>query len=207
MLALTTLPPHADVGVSARPTEGLPHAAAVAPLSFENVYEQYFEFVWRSARRLGVYESAVGDVVQETFLVVHRKLGEFEGRSSIRTWLFQIARRVVHDHRRTLQRKDPRAADDPDVDRVPTDERDAPDATAARAQAIRILQELLDRLDDEKKEVFILAELEQLPAPQIAEALGINVNTVYSRLRLAREAFNAALARHRAREQRDGARR
>ena len=186
---------------------GPPTGAGASGLTFDEVYDANVDYVWRIVARLGVRPPAVEDVAQDVFVVVHKKLGEFEGRSSIRTWLFQIARRVVHDHRRTLQRKDPRAADDPDVDRVPTDERDAPDATAARAQAIRILQELLDRLDDEKKEVFILAELEQLPAPQIAEALGINVNTVYSRLRLAREAFNAALARHRAREQRDGARR
>ena len=73
-------------------------------------------------------------------------------------------------------------------------------ASASKADAVRLLYELLDKLDAGKREVFVLAELEQLAAPQIAEALGINLNTVYSRLRLARETFNQALARHHVRD-------
>ena len=200
---MTTLPPHADVGVSARPTEGLPHAAAVAPLSFENVYEQYFEFVWRSARRLGVYESAVGDVVQETFLVVHRKLGEFEGRSSVNTWLFSIVRHVARDHRRQVRRKSPHSlqTDGPtDPETLMDRPEQGPHERAVKTQAVEALHAILDELDDEKREVFILAELEQMTAPEMADALGVNLNTIYSRLRSARLEFEQAVERRRARD-------
>jgi RNA polymerase sigma-70 factor (ECF subfamily) len=134
------------------------------------------------------------------FLVVHRKLAEFEGRASVKTWLFRIARRVVRGHRRTMRRKDGHTDAAADVDEVPADVESGPDVSAAKAEAVRLLYQILDTLDEDKREVFVLAELEQWPAPQIAQALEVNVNTVYSRLRLAREGFNLALARHRARD-------
>src|SRR5262245_51753387 len=74
-------------------------------LTLAEVYETQFDFVWRSARRLGVASLHVDDVVQEVFLVVFRRLAEFEGRSSLKTWLFGITRRVVRDHRRSARRK------------------------------------------------------------------------------------------------------
>ena len=172
------------------------------PRTFEEVYDEHVEFVWRVVGRLGVRPESVEDVAQEVFVVVHRKLGEFQGLSSIRTWLFQIARRSVQDYRRTVRRKEPppdHGQERIDVETVHAGDESAPDATTARAEAVRILHAILEDLDYEKREVFVLAELEQLPAPEIAQAVGINVNTVYSRLRLAREAFNQALARQEAR--------
>jgi RNA polymerase sigma-70 factor (ECF subfamily) len=171
--------------------------------TFDAVYDEHFAFVWRSARRLGVSEAAVDDVVQEIFLVVHRRLDDFEARSSLKTWLFGIALRVVRDHRRSLRRKAPHslrpeAPVDPDALRATA--ATGPHEAAARAEAVRVLHELLDALDDDKREVFVLAELEQMSAPEIADALGTNVNTVYSRLRVARQAFDEALARHHARD-------
>jgi RNA polymerase sigma-70 factor (ECF subfamily) len=163
--------------------------------SFDSLYEKHFPFVWRSTRRLGVAESATDDVVQEIFLIVHRRLSSFEGRSSIRTWIYGIAVRVVRDHRRSLRRKPSEPAD---VD-VFACERGTED-DVERAQAVRVLYMLLDRLDDEKREVFVLAELEQMSVPEIAEILGANTNTVYSRLRAARKDFEQAAARHRARD-------
>lgn len=173
----------------------------VAP-QFEAVYEELFDFVWRSARRLGVAEAAVDDVVQEVFLVVHRRLGGFEGRSSIKTWIFAIALRVVADWRRTQRRKGGLASLDqiaPDGEVL--DERACcPAGALEQAEAVRLLHRLLDELDDDKRTVFVLAELEQTTAPEIAEILAIPLNTVYSRLRVARLEFEKALARHRARE-------
>lgn len=168
--------------------------------SFEEVYDEHFAFVWRSVRRLGVFEGAVDDVVQEIFLVVHRRLGEFEARASMRTWLFAIALRVVRDHRRSLSRKARHVATDAEIEAVAESGDKSPLERAAQAEAIKVLHELLDALDDEKREVFVLSELEQMPAPEIAEALGVNVNTVYSRLRAARHDFEEALARHHARD-------
>jgi RNA polymerase sigma-70 factor (ECF subfamily) len=171
---------------------------ATTALRLSDVYEEHFDFVWRSARRMGVAEAAVDDVVQEVFLVAHRRLADFEGRSSVKTWLFGILLRVVSDHRRTLRRKGGLA---PLPDVLPDDSNArCPAELTEKREQVRLLHRLLDGLDDDKRAVFVLAELEQMTAPEIAEALGVNLNTVYSRLRAARRKFEQALVRHRARE-------
>jgi RNA polymerase sigma-70 factor (ECF subfamily) len=166
-------------------------------LSFEEIYRDHFAFVWRSAKRLGVGEASLDDVVQEVFVVVHRRLTDFEGRSSLRTWLFGITLRIARDHRRSAARKQVGGAVDPDA--VGTLSA-GPSESAERAEAVRLLHALLDELDDDRREIFVMTELEQLPIPEVAQALGLNVNTAYARLRAARQAFEAALARHRARD-------
>jgi RNA polymerase sigma-70 factor (ECF subfamily) len=172
--------------------------------AFPAIYEGYFDFVWRSARCLGVEAAALDDVVQEIFVVVHRGLPEFEGRSTLRTWISGIVLNVVRRHRRTVRRKSPHeladdAPDDPET--LPAHGRD-PYEAAAHAEETRLLQRLLSELDDDKREVLVLAELEELPVPEIAEALGIKLNTAYSRLRLARQELDRAIARHHARNHR-----
>jgi RNA polymerase sigma-70 factor, ECF subfamily len=171
------------------------------PADFETVYEEHFAFVWRTVRRLGVPERSVDDAVQDVFVVVHRRLRSFEGRSSVRTWLYGIARRVAHDHRRRVGRKE-RGEALPDGLADPA--APSPDREVARLEAARLLYSILEGLDDEKREVFVLAELEQMTVPEIAEATGVNLNTVYSRLRAARQAFEAGVARVRARDERSG---
>jgi RNA polymerase sigma-70 factor, ECF subfamily len=176
-------------------------APAPSPL-FTDVYREYFAFVWRNARGLGTRPAALEDVVQEIFVVVHRRLPEFEGRSSVRTWLSRIVLNVVRHHRRSLSRKSPHERSDEesrDPEGLPTRGRD-PYELAALSEGTRLVQRILDSLDDEKREVLVLAEFEDLAVPEIAEALGLNLNTAYSRLRLARKAFDEALARHRAQE-------
>lgn len=182
-------------------TRSHPPGALALPPSFEQTYEEHFSFVWRSARALGVIEHALDDVTQEIFLVVLKRLGEFEGRSTVRTWLYGIVRNVVRAHRRTRKKHDGNEGQghvDPESLHSP-DER-SPEATAEKTQAARLVIQLLDALDDDKREVFVLAELEQLGAKEIAELLDENINTVYSRLRLAREEFAAAAQRHRTRD-------
>jgi RNA polymerase sigma-70 factor (ECF subfamily) len=171
--------------------------------SFARIYEDHFDFVWCSARRLGVPDAMVDDVVQEAFVIVHRRLSEFEGRSSMKTWLFGIVRNVTREARRSIRRKSPHDAHpdahaDPELLAAAADQQ--PDRLAERSAENRVLYELLAKLDDDKREVFVLAELEQFTVPQIAEAVGCNVNTAYSRLRLARETFSEAAARYRARD-------
>jgi RNA polymerase sigma-70 factor (ECF subfamily) len=168
--------------------------------SLEEVYDEWFDFVWRSARRLGVDEDATDDVVQDVFLVVHRQLPSFEGRSSLKTWLFGITRNVVRDHRRARRRRRP--AEPLRESWVDGPKGAEPLERAVRSEAAELLHRLLQSLDDDKREVFVLAELEQMSIPEIGAALSINVNTAYSRLRAARHAFNEAVARHRARDER-----
>jgi RNA polymerase sigma-70 factor (ECF subfamily) len=179
---------------SARSTNAEP-----AELSLAAVYEAHFDFVWRSARRLGVSPLHLDDVVQEVFLVVHRKLAEFEGRAPLKSWLYGITRRVARDHRRGLQRRptQPLGADEP-ADRGTR----APDEQLALREQGQLLHALLAELDEDKREAFVLAELEQMSGPEIAAALQINLNTAYARVRAARIAFEAALERLSARERR-----
>jgi len=180
-----------------------PHAAAPS-LVFAEVYKEQFPFVWRSARALGVGPSALDDVAQEIFVVVHRRLHEFEGRSTLRTWLSGIVLNVVRHHRRSVARKSPHelSREEPaDPEALHATTRD-PHEAAELAEGTRLLQRILDELSDDKREVIVLAELEELPVPEIAEALGLKLNTAYSRLRLARAEFDQILARHRARDAR-----
>ncbi len=183
-------------GSVAPPAPAIP-AATTSALELTRVYDEHFAFVWRSLRRLGVPDRALDDAAQDVFIVVHRRLAEFEGRSSLRSWLFGIARRVAHDHRRRIARKE----NTEELSEILADPHaGTPAAAAERAQAVRMLHAILATLDDDKREVFILAELEQMTVPEIADAIGANVNTVYSRLRAARAAFEAAVQRRLARE-------
>jgi RNA polymerase sigma-70 factor, ECF subfamily len=185
--------------LGAEPAPGTANEATPCQLDVVEVYERHFDFVWRTARRLGVESAQVDDVVQEVFMVVHRRAGEFEGRATLKTWLFGITRRVVANHFRTARRKpaepygqaephDPRAGD--------------AESALATAEGNRVLHALLDELDAEKREVFVLAELEEMTGPELAQTLGLNLNTAYARLRAARAAFEQALVRHRARTRR-----
>jgi RNA polymerase sigma-70 factor (ECF subfamily) len=171
-----------------------------AQLRIEDVYEAHFDFVWRTARRLGAGEQHVDDVVQEVFLVVQRRLPDFEGRSELKTWLFGITRRVLRGY---LRRHGPRARDcDQDAAELPDARAPSAEAQLVALEGSRLLQALLDELDEDKREVFVLCELEELSGPQIAEALELSLSNVYARIRGARQAFDAALRRHQARQTR-----
>ncbi len=165
--------------------------------SFEEVYAEHFRFVWRSLRRLGVPESDVADAVQDVFLVVHRRLGGFEGRSKVTTWLYSICFRVARDRRRLAHVR--RRADDEQLDER-LDERADVAAAAERKQGLALLDAILDELPIEQRAVFTLFELDAMSGDAIAEALAIPVGTVWSRLRIAREQFRRTLSRLQARE-------
>jgi RNA polymerase sigma-70 factor (ECF subfamily) len=160
------------------------------PVSVEEVYDRHAPFVFRVLRGLGVHDDRIDDAVQDVFIVVHRRLADFEQRSSLTTWLYAIARRVASQYRRSAAARREGAGD---LDHVAGTQ--SPFDDAQRAQAARLLGEILDELDDDKREVFVLIEIEQMSAPDVAGMIGIPVNTVYSRLRLARARFEAALTR------------
>jgi RNA polymerase sigma-70 factor, ECF subfamily len=173
------------------------------PQTFDAVYQTYAGFVWRNARRLGVPASAAEDVMQEVFLVVHRRLPEFEEQTSMRAWLSAILIRVVRAYWRTRQRKNPGAAGSGpplEPDGVVDAKTPSPLEAAERDEAVRELYEVLLGMNEERREVLVLSEIEQLTAPEIAQALGVNLNTVYWRLRTARKEFERDVFRRRAAE-------
>ena len=169
---------------------------------FDAVYEDQVDFVWRTVRRMGVRAADADDVVQDVFVIVHRRLAEFEGRAQLKTWVFKILLHVVRHYWRTHQRKPGNRAGE-DVTTLQTlmaDHESGPAASLERVEALRILDRLLAALDEDKREVFVLAEIEQMTAAEIADIVDANANTVASRLRAARQDFEKALARFRARE-------
>ncbi len=172
------------------------HTAIVGPLPlFEDVYAEHVDVVWRILRRLGVPPSDLEDSVQEVFIRAHRQLPGFEGRSSVKTWICGIATFVARERARAQQRHPERRVADEEVIEL-ADGRPGPDDLAARGEALEMLGRLLEALDPEKREVFVLARIEELSGPEIAAALGIKLNTAYSRLRLAEAEIERALTRH-----------
>ncbi len=179
------------------PVAAGPFSAGLARPCFAAVYDEHFDFVWRSARRLGVPEASLDDVAQDVFVTVYRRLAEFEGRSQLKTWIFGILRHTISDMRRGQRRK-PTCA----LEHEPADGRTpSPQEAAVRSEGVKLLHDALASLPEEQREVFVLAELEQLSSPEIASALEVNLNTVYSRLRAARQEFEAALKRLRSRDE------
>ena len=160
----------------------------------EAVYRQHHEFVWRSARRLGVETGAVDDVVHEVFIVVSRRLDEFAGRSTLQTWLFGITMRVAQNHKRAQWRHDRR---------VQAGGQQPPEpAGHARSDAALTLHRMLAELSDDQRAAYILGELDGCSVPEIARALDANVNTLYARIRAARALMTAAAVRIRGESER-----
>ena len=161
---------------------------------FANLYHRHHGFVWRILRRLGVPPATLDDAAQEVFVVVHRRRRDLRADASVRSWLFGIARRVAADTHRGQHRRDRKH------DALPTPG-DAPplDDALARSEAAEFVRSFLERLDEGHRMVFALSDIEGMTAPEIAEALDVKLNTVYSRLRKARLDFERAVARREAR--------
>jgi RNA polymerase sigma-70 factor (ECF subfamily) len=147
-------------------------------------------------RRLGVPEASLEDAAQDVFLVVHRRLSEFEGRSSLRTWIFGIVLRVAARHRRKARGIAVREAPIPGElgEALTAPLHEGPFECAVLRQANRLLHQVLERLDDERRALLIMVDLEQTSVAEAAEALELNLNTAYSRLRAARRSFETELA-------------
>lgn len=164
---------------------------------FPTLYDQYFAFVWRLAANSRVPHSHLDDVVQETFLVIHRKLPTFEGRSSLRTWIAAVTRNTALEFQRRKRHQLLGNEVDPDESASPFL---GPAEHVEASAAAVLLDRFLDEMPEDQRDVFILAEIEQMTATEIATVLETNANTVRTRLRAARKSVQASLARHRAGE-------
>ena len=166
----------------------------MAPFSpaFRALYDEHFEFVWCSLRRLGVREADTMDLVQKVFLAVHVGWDNFEGRSKIRTWLFGICRRIASDYRRSSPIRREIVMDAAVMDL----RRDDQDIFGAESrQRASVAEAILNRMPEPQRVVFVLFELEELSGEDIAELLNLSIGTVRSRLRLARERFRREVKR------------
>lgn len=159
--------------------EKLPDSA-----DFGALYATHFRGVWKTLSRLGVHPGSLDDAAQEVFVTAWRRRGEFEGRSSQRTWLLGIAIRVASDLRRKQRPTE-------EVSLTMEAGTPGPEREAVAKQEARRLETLLSKLAAEKREVLLLVDVEGYTAPEVAEATQTNLNTVYTRLRAARAEFEA----------------
>lgn len=192
-----------SIPVSAHSVDSLAPAASDLSLSsarlFRALYDAQVAFVWRNLRRLGITESEVDDKTQEVFVIAHRRYSDFADRGhGPRAWLFQIVLRVASETRRHRRRH----PEDPDGGIAQERESVEPGQAAAiaRREALDTLDRALSTIEVGRRTVLVLHEIEEMTAPEIAETLQIPVNTVYSRLRVARNELQAALERESARQ-------
>jgi RNA polymerase sigma-70 factor, ECF subfamily len=172
--------------------------ARVAPRTvpdMQTVVEQHAAFLLRAVRRLGVAETDVEDVAQEVLLIMHRKADQYDPRCSMRGWMFGIATRLASDYRKSARVRRERVTYPPPETSVAA----AQEHDLDRARARALLDLALDDLDDDKRAVFVLYELEGLEMQEVVALLGCPLQTGYSRLHAARavvrERVERALAR------------
>ena len=154
--------------------------------TFRTLYVEHLGFVWRNLKRLGVPPEQLEDAAHDVFVVVHRRLDDYRPDHSPKAWLFAITRRVASDQRRRVRRKGNLA---PLPEALIARDGLRPDEAASRHEASAIVRAFLEELDDAHREIFVLAELEQMTAPEIAAATEMPQTRVYARIRSARKAL------------------
>lgn len=181
----------------AEDARGAPSPSHPATLDFEAVYVQHFDFACRSLRLLGVTTDALEDAAQDVFGIASRRLTEFEGNASIKTWIFAIVQRVAANHRRTRRRKQSPLEPLP-VDCPMADERPSPEAAAQAAQSAALIQGFCDSLDESRRALLVLGLIEGVPVRELAATFGVPLHTAYSRIRALRRSLELYLLRHEA---------
>jgi RNA polymerase sigma-70 factor (ECF subfamily) len=167
--------------------------------SFSGLYKEYFNFVWSMARYLGVAPAEMDDVVQDVFITVYGQIGSLQRPSALRSWMYTIIKRTVYSYRRTRRTavvSTENGCLEPELTQA---DWVTPLRVVEHSEQVELLFSLLDELDSPKREVLILSELEEMTVPEIAEVTGVPLNTLYSRLRTARQELEDALRRYQAR--------
>lgn len=160
--------------------------------SFEQIFRDHVGQVCRALKTMGVPPRQVDDAAQEVFLIVHDKLAEFEGRSKLSTWIYAITYRVGANYRAKARRQ-PRLASLEDTHLASAG---SPEQALSGKEAAYFVEHFCSQLDDGMRDIFVLCLLEGQSSVDVGALLGMNVNTVYSKVRVLREEFRSALARH-----------
>ena len=173
-----------------------PSAPMVAqPLDdFRAVYEAEFDYVWRTLRRLGVPERDLEDLSHDVFVAFYRSRAGYDPSRPLKPWLFGIAFRVSSDFRRRAQHR----YEIPSEHEATDDKASAEEQVSQNEQRALVLRGL-EALEPDRRAVFVMHDLDGHSMPEIAQVLSAPLNTLYSRLRLAREQFAQAVRRHRRR--------
>jgi RNA polymerase sigma-70 factor (ECF subfamily) len=165
--------------------------ASRSPPDLGAIFDEHFQYVWATLRRLGVREADREDLVHEVFLKVHSRIADYDTSRPIRPWLFGFAYRVAADHHRLARHR---------VEVLGV-HADAPAAAAPADEGVAASEEralLLDALQTielDRRAVLVMHDVDEVPIPEIAHLLDVPLNTAYSRLRLARQQLAAAVTR------------
>lgn len=156
------------------------------------------------SRHLGVDVGELDDVVQDVFVIIYERFHTLEKPESLRSWIYGILRRVVSKYHRTkrtalIKTGTVRVGPEMLISDIST-----PQQLTEHSEQAKLVWSMLEKLDATKREIFVLAEVAEMTAPEIAAAIDIPLNTVYSRLRAARQELDEALQKHHARTQKRG---
>lgn len=177
------------------PKKEWPDRTPAEEARLRQIVQSHHSFIWRVVRRLGINEGDVDDVTQEVFCVAANRLGDIETGKE-KSFLYSTAVRVTANARRARRRRQ-NAYDGYEV--APRESVPLPDSLSDQRNARKILDEILESLPEDLREVLVLHEIEEMGVADVAQLLDIPMGTVGSRLRRAREKFQAAVARRRAR--------
>jgi RNA polymerase sigma-70 factor, ECF subfamily len=180
-------------GTGHQPDEDVDGATpSLGRIGVQLLFRAHAVFVASFLRRLGTPDSEVDDLVQEVFLVAHRKGGYTPGAGQPRTWLGSIALRVASTNRRTRRRR----REEPNEEALQSApaQGDLTGALEARASLVRV-QQALSTLELDHRAAFVLYEFEGESCESIARSLEVPIGTVYSRLHHARQRFVEAYAK------------
>jgi RNA polymerase sigma-70 factor (ECF subfamily) len=193
-----------------------PAAAPLAPMkgtglgaqapSLSDIYDSHFGYVWTILRRLGVWDRDLEDAVHDVFIVVHRRLADFDPARPVRPWLAGIATRVASEFRRRARNRREVVSEDTEMEAASVHQRPTPSAedNLADKEKRLLVQKGLEALDEDRRAVLVLHDIEGHAMPDIAASLEVNVNTLYARLRAARAEFAMAVRAAAAGEGREG---
>jgi RNA polymerase sigma-70 factor (ECF subfamily) len=179
-----------------------PLGASARPPSIDvcELHRSHAGLVWKALQRLGVRDADLEDMMQEVFVVVHRRLPTLSRSENVTAWIFGISVKVAAAYRRRAhvrrERLDPAQSEGESRDQ-------GPEPVAEARQALARLETILDRMDPDKRAVFVMFEIDELSCEEIAATLNVAVGTVYSRLHAARKVFEKALARLRLQDARE----
>lgn len=177
----------------------VPTAAPAEPavLEVRTIYREHGRFVWLSLQRLGIHPSDLDDIAQDVFMIVHRRLGTFDRRARISTWLFGICMRVAANYRR--RRRWTREVLSGGLEDERPANLTAADDILVRREQRELAERALNRLEIAKRATFVMFEIESLSCQEIAELMNVPIGTVYSRLHSARRQLEKNLTRDLAR--------
>jgi RNA polymerase sigma-70 factor, ECF subfamily len=159
--------------------------------SFQSIYDAYYTEVARWIRALGGPAADQDDLIQEVFVVVYRRLPDFDGRN-LAGWLYRIAAHQVRDYRRLVWIKHIFRRSVALSSEVPS-ARPTPMMTLETRERQRNLEQLLSRLSDPLRAAFVLFEIEGYTADEISEMQSVPTNTVRARIHRARKKMTALL--------------